>query len=117
MKNDFNLLAFFQELGGIDKFFADKSLFKSFKVHKMISGMIFEEVLVFAAFDTGNINFHTGIKSVCNNPPGLQAFKFRPDESRTFSGFYMLKFHNQVQIIVVIDHQAVPDICGCCHKV
>jgi hypothetical protein len=82
----------------------------------MIRVAIIVKVLVRPSFNPDYIDLYTGDKGIVENSPVAEVLKFGPDESASFSGFYMLKFNDRPKVVVMFDAQSIPEISGSSHK-
>jgi len=85
-------------------------------MHEMEIMILPEKILVLSPFDTGDFDPFPRIECVGDDTAVFQVFQLGSDEGRPLPGFDMLKFDDAVKIIVEFDHETIPDVCCCSHK-
>lgn len=105
----------FEEIGRIDEVFLHRDLLVCFIVHEVVPLIIAVEVLVFARFNTYGVDFGARVERVVNDLTGIDTFEFGADKCSAFAWFYVKKFNDLPDVVVVSDAQPISDIRGIGH--
>ncbi|MCY1556523.1 hypothetical protein D9M68_932790 [compost metagenome] len=95
--------------------FFQGDLLEGIIVHKVITQLVFIEVLESPSFDPGGGYFFTGGEGVFKDTSGFDVFELGTHKCASFSGLYMLKFYYREKVIVPFQGQSVSEVCCCCH--
>jgi hypothetical protein len=64
---------------------------------------------------TGCFYLHASVEGIVNHTASLNVSQLRAHKSGTLTGLHVLKLSNDVQLVVVIQDEAVAEVCGSGH--